>query len=181
VRGRLLNGKDIKIIYDEPWFWKVSAYRPPAPRPQHQRPNKVQRPKATIQLENEPELESISDYVAASVRNQRPEYNPRDKRYPPSRSPPREKRFTRCESGSEAWCGYDIEPACTPVSCGMTRMESGSEAWCGYNSNQLPVKPRKLRQTRANLSDFVKPTPQKANQAVSGTTHAILEEGEVEN
>ena len=27
VRDRLLNGKDIKIIYDDPWFWKVSAYR----------------------------------------------------------------------------------------------------------------------------------------------------------
>jgi hypothetical protein len=26
-RKRLLNGKEIKIIYDEPWFWKVSAYR----------------------------------------------------------------------------------------------------------------------------------------------------------
>lgn len=26
-RERLLNGKEIKIIYDDPWFWKVSAYR----------------------------------------------------------------------------------------------------------------------------------------------------------
>jgi hypothetical protein len=29
ARERLLNGKEIKIIYDDPWFWKVSAYRPP--------------------------------------------------------------------------------------------------------------------------------------------------------
>lgn len=29
VRQRLLAGIDIKIIYDEPWFWKVSAYRDP--------------------------------------------------------------------------------------------------------------------------------------------------------
>lgn len=27
ARERLLNGKDIKIVYDEPWFWKISAYR----------------------------------------------------------------------------------------------------------------------------------------------------------
>jgi hypothetical protein len=36
ARERLLDGKEIKIIYDDPWFWKVSAYRPPAqpaPRP----------------------------------------------------------------------------------------------------------------------------------------------------
>ena len=27
ARERLLNGKEIKIIYDDPWFWKVSAYQ----------------------------------------------------------------------------------------------------------------------------------------------------------
>jgi hypothetical protein len=27
ARDRLLNGKEIKIIYDDPWFWKVSAYK----------------------------------------------------------------------------------------------------------------------------------------------------------
>ena len=27
ARERLLNGKEIKIIYDDPWFWKVSAYK----------------------------------------------------------------------------------------------------------------------------------------------------------
>jgi hypothetical protein len=27
ARERLLNGQDIKIVYDDPWFWKVSAYR----------------------------------------------------------------------------------------------------------------------------------------------------------
>jgi len=27
AKERLLNGKEIKIIYDDPWFWKVSAYR----------------------------------------------------------------------------------------------------------------------------------------------------------
>ena len=27
ARERLLNGKEIKIIYDDPWFWKISAFR----------------------------------------------------------------------------------------------------------------------------------------------------------
>ena len=26
----LREGKDIKVIYDEPWFWKVSTYRKPS-------------------------------------------------------------------------------------------------------------------------------------------------------
>ena len=29
AQERLKEGKDIKIIYDDPWFWKVSAYRKP--------------------------------------------------------------------------------------------------------------------------------------------------------
>lgn len=56
ARQRLLNGKDIKIIYDDPWFWKVSAYREqqasaarPEPR-QHQ--NHAQK-KPTILFEDE--------------------------------------------------------------------------------------------------------------------------------
>ena len=56
ARERLLNGKDIKIIYDNPWFWKVSAYREqsaatvrPEPR-QHQNP--LQN-KPTILFEDE--------------------------------------------------------------------------------------------------------------------------------
>ena len=33
ARERLLNGKEIKIVYDDPWFWKISAYREPVRRP----------------------------------------------------------------------------------------------------------------------------------------------------
>lgn len=29
ARKLLSEGKDIKVIYDEPWFWKVSSYRKP--------------------------------------------------------------------------------------------------------------------------------------------------------
>jgi hypothetical protein len=33
ARERLLEGKEIKIIYDDPWFWKVSAYKEGELRP----------------------------------------------------------------------------------------------------------------------------------------------------
>jgi hypothetical protein len=36
AQERLKEGKDIKIIYDDPWFWKVSAYRKPQYHPQKQ-------------------------------------------------------------------------------------------------------------------------------------------------
>ena len=32
VRERLVNGEEIKIVYDDPWFWKVSASRSKRPR-----------------------------------------------------------------------------------------------------------------------------------------------------
>jgi hypothetical protein len=27
VKDRLMSGKDIKIIYDDPWYWKISALK----------------------------------------------------------------------------------------------------------------------------------------------------------
>jgi hypothetical protein len=53
ARERLLNGKEIKIIYDEPWFWKVSAYRPP--QEERQRASHTSHPqkkKPTLQFED---------------------------------------------------------------------------------------------------------------------------------
>lgn len=33
AKERLLNGKDIKIIYEDPWFWKISVYKAPVSTP----------------------------------------------------------------------------------------------------------------------------------------------------
>ena len=54
ARERLLNGKDIKIIYDDPWFWKVSAFRPEAGSNNNNN-NNVK--KATIQFDSSDEEE----------------------------------------------------------------------------------------------------------------------------
>jgi hypothetical protein len=52
ARERLINGKEIKIIYDEPWFWKVSAYREVTrtARPQQQ---PAQRKPPSLQFDDE--------------------------------------------------------------------------------------------------------------------------------
>ena len=49
ARERLLNGKDIKIVYDDPWFWKVSAYRPPV----HKEPAPPQKFRPHIEFDAE--------------------------------------------------------------------------------------------------------------------------------
>jgi len=50
ARERLINGKEVKIIYDEPWFWKITAYRETAATPQ---PIVSQHKKATIQFDSD--------------------------------------------------------------------------------------------------------------------------------
>jgi hypothetical protein len=47
ARERLLNGKEIKILYDDPWFWKVSAYREPA-RPSGAKNSHPHRPQKSL-------------------------------------------------------------------------------------------------------------------------------------
>lgn len=85
ARERLLNGKEIKVIYDDPWFWKISAYREPetrmtaAPYPNHR--------KATIQFDDE------DDRRQPSADNRRYEDDRRqpsvdNRRYEDNRRPP---------------------------------------------------------------------------------------------
>ena len=50
ARERLLGGKDIKIIYDDPWFWKVSAYKPGEASSSSN--NNNNKKKATIQFDS---------------------------------------------------------------------------------------------------------------------------------
>jgi hypothetical protein len=66
-RKKLLDGKEVKIIYDEPWFWKVSAYRPPAPKPRFESQSKsrtFQPKKATLELDFEPAEVQYSGVIA---------------------------------------------------------------------------------------------------------------------
>ena len=79
ARERLVNGKDIKIIYDEPWFWKVSAYREQStsvsrePRQNHQNQKKYSEKKPTILIEDEDDNKKpIKQY-----EDQRPRQAPR--------------------------------------------------------------------------------------------------------
>ena len=65
ARERLLNGKEIKIIYDEPWFWKVSAYREPEAKVQ---PKAPVHKKPTIQFDDDHEAPpAAARPVAAAI------------------------------------------------------------------------------------------------------------------
>jgi hypothetical protein len=69
-RKRLMEGKEVKIIYDTPWFWKVSAYRPPVPKPRFEtqsKPRTFQPKKATLELDFEPAAKVEYSGVIASA------------------------------------------------------------------------------------------------------------------
>jgi hypothetical protein len=72
-RKKLLEGKEVKIIYDEPWFWKVSAYKPPAPKPRFEKPRPFQPKKATLELDFEPAEVQYSGVIAKGLENSLPE------------------------------------------------------------------------------------------------------------
>ena len=96
-RKKLLEGKEVKIIYDEPWFWKVSAYRPPAPKPRFEtqsRQRTFQPKKATLDLDFEPvEEDKYSGIIAQGL----PSIKEDNQVSPPP--PPVEKQYD--ESGEE--------------------------------------------------------------------------------
>jgi hypothetical protein len=49
VRTKLVSGKEIKIVYDDPWFWKVSASRW---KPRDNSESKPTRPIAHIEFDD---------------------------------------------------------------------------------------------------------------------------------
>jgi hypothetical protein len=55
ARERLINGKDIKIIYDDPWFWKVSAYREQPKNHAHHRRAAVEKKVVSMAFDSDEE------------------------------------------------------------------------------------------------------------------------------
>ena len=76
ARERLLNGKEIKIIYDDPWFWKISAYREA-----ERKPSAPQHRKATLQFDSDEERHSSS----SNYRDDRPRHPDDRPRHPDDR------------------------------------------------------------------------------------------------
>ena len=78
-RKKLSEGKEVKIIYDEPWFWKVSAYRPPAPKPKfqsHSKPKTFQPKKATLELDFEPAEVRVVASITSPRENEKEPKSP---------------------------------------------------------------------------------------------------------
>jgi hypothetical protein len=91
ARERLINGKEIKIIYDDPWFWKISAYREPSKKPyqktdtRHQQKLHRQPKTPSIQFDTDETHKKISKQETMNTTTTIKKSAPRT----PSNSPPR--------------------------------------------------------------------------------------------
>ncbi len=69
ARNRLLDGKEIKIIYDEPWFWKVSAYRETTKSHKKPRQEEPHQPKKNYIKQGEIDLKKMLGLTDSSEQN----------------------------------------------------------------------------------------------------------------
>ena len=93
ARERLLNGKEIKIVYDDPWFWKVSAYREVKKDNHHL--DREERPRASIRFDDDRE-QAVAKGRPSREEDRRPseqrrpseDRRPNDRRQEQDRRPP---------------------------------------------------------------------------------------------
>lgn len=142
AREMLISGKEIKIIYDEPWFWKISANKSvsggasvPAGEPQQKRP--------IIQFEDAPRRDQKRPYKnkphAKKVEDQAPTFIPRS----PSSSPPRR---SPSPPASEVQVAPKDTYICDPVAVSI-------------NYGTLPVIPKKKRMVKKPVVSAPAPAP----------------------
>lgn len=79
ARERVLSGKEIKIVYDDPWFWKLSANRAVSRTPREDRPPRQQRPR--------PRLVNDDSSVGDRLPHSQKQHNFRERQQERSREP----------------------------------------------------------------------------------------------
>lgn len=86
ARERLINGKEIKILYDDPWFWKVSAYREPARPSGATKPAHRPQKKASIQIDSDDAAPAHRKHSAGGKPREpkAPKEAPKEPKEPPS-------------------------------------------------------------------------------------------------
>ena len=152
ARERLLNGKEIKIIYDEPWFWKVSAYREPEAKVQ---PKASVHKKPTIQFDDDDEVAAARPVAKPMVDefgrdvhlkpNHQQQYQPNHKQQRQPKSHPQPAKAPQKARREEE---------------DVTQMISNMQIKPEYHSEPIPVKKRSIVSKKPPLK--------------------LLEEGEVE-
>ena len=93
ARRKLIEGKEIKIVYDNPWFWKVSANRATERR---ENPVITQRLKPHVEFDDDSGCDEFGrSKVMRKEQDRRPETRAQETRRPDYRAPEARKQETR--------------------------------------------------------------------------------------
>jgi hypothetical protein len=103
ARERLLNGKEIKILYDDPWFWKVSAYREPARPSGGAKPAHRPQKKASIQFD----FDDTATPTSPAHASRRNDYGGKPKEPRAPRGPPNAQQV----AAQSRWSNRSPPPA----------------------------------------------------------------------
>jgi hypothetical protein len=121
ARERLLNGKEIKIIYDDPWFWKVSAYREANKAPPRQEAKPAHK-KASLQFDSDEDRPARTHISSRDTddfgrnnydrrpRDDRDDRRPRNDRGPRNNERPRNDRGPRNNERPRDGRPRDVRP-----------------------------------------------------------------------
>ncbi len=83
ARTRLQEGKKVKIVYDDPWFWEVSAYRKKEPEPVARRAEPTKKPNNQARMVFEDEEPAKNARAADAFIKEQQRYS--EQRQPDSR------------------------------------------------------------------------------------------------
>jgi len=111
ARERVLSGKEIKIIYDEPWFWKVSANRSVSRAPAPPSAPTRSRPRIDDSSDNDDDLCAEK---AAQHRPRPAQHRPRPQNRAPSPPPAQfvpSSPTTPPPEDAGAWTKVDYGPS----------------------------------------------------------------------
>jgi hypothetical protein len=124
ARERLLNGQDIKVIYDDPWFWKVAAYKE-APRVEEER--SYERRREPVRRDSSRERRRDSSRERSFDRRPRP---------PTKEQVDRELDKINIANGnllavsSKTMCSKPVEVVAAPP------QQTRTKDWIDYNDNR---------------------------------------------
>ena len=130
ARDRLLTGNEIKIVYDDPWFWKVSALRDTRPT-RSERPERIVRPEISESAERIRRLQRGENRrTRSNAIVEDPRENPRERERAIER-----RRPTRIIS-AEMCDAYDYGPNGELITC-VTRKIAPNDYMCEHLTESL--------------------------------------------
>ena len=114
TRERLLSGKEVKIVYNDPWFWKVTAFKPSKPKSKPI-PNALPKPAIRIEFDDEAAPGKIAPTLSDYPAPKKQEYKPKKQEYKPKKNKEKYNPKKKQEKGNIAPALFEQVPTPIPI------------------------------------------------------------------